>query len=157
MMSFLRGGMKPRSGVAAALVVAGTAVSAPCVVGFVFVAAAPADADPCDATIEDAVKDVFAAFPVEDVAEAEGPCVAFTLADGALCSAAVFAVPCDEAAADADAEPAAVELSVACGDDVAGAAAVAAGLASAAGFDAVCAVPELDGGVAVATTALTAC
>jgi hypothetical protein len=163
MMSFLRGGMNPRAGgVAAALVAAEAAVSAPRVmVGFVFAVAAPVDPAPCDATVADVVADFFAAaLADEEPVPAEEPCVDFMLADGAFSVpvGAAFAVLSDAAAAEDDAEPAGVDFSASAGDDaVAGAAAVAAGFASAAGFDAVCAVPELAGGVAVAITAFTAC
>jgi hypothetical protein len=161
MMSFLRGGMKPRTGNAAALVAAEADVSAPWVaIGFVFAAAAPADSAPCDATVEAVAEDFFVtAFPDDEPGPAEEPCVDFAVVDGALSVPAggAFAV-LRAAAADDDAESAEVEFSVvAGGDDVAGAAAVAAGLVSVAGFDAVCAVLELAGGVAVAITAFTAC
>jgi hypothetical protein len=98
-------------------------------------------------------------FPDDEPVPAEESCVDFAVADRALSApaGAAFAVLCD-AAADDDPESAAVELSaLAGGDEVAGAAAVAAGLVSGAGFDAVCAVPELECGVAVAITAFTAC
>jgi hypothetical protein len=157
MMSFLRGGMKPRSGVAAALVAAEAAVSTPCGVrGFVFAVAAPAAPEPCDTTVEDTVEDFFAAaFSDEDPAEV--PCAALAVSEDTLdpvVVAPVFAVL--SAAAEVDAEPVGAELPAGGGEDVAGAAAVAAGLLSVAGFDAVCAAPESEGGVAVAMTAFTA-
>jgi hypothetical protein len=161
MTSFLRGGMKPRADGVAAFVTAEAAISAPCVVvGFVFEVAAPVDPDPCDATVADVVEDfLVAVFPDDEPVPAEEPCMVFAAVDGALLVAvsAAFAVLCD-AAADDDPESAGVELSASAGgDEVADAAAVAAGLVSVAGFDAVCAVPELEGGVAVVVTALTAC
>jgi hypothetical protein len=157
-MSFLRGGMKPMT--AGAFVAAEAAVSAPCVaVTFAFAAADPADPDPCDVTVADVVEDFFAAaFPDDEPSAAEEPCVDFALVDGApaVAAGAAVAVLCEAAAGDDDAEPAGVDFSGSAGGD-AGAAAVAAGFASVAGFDAVCGVPELAGGVAVAITAFTAC
>jgi hypothetical protein len=154
-MIFLRRGIKPRAGGGAAAF-----GSAPCVVGFIFAATAPAPSDVCDATVEAVVEDFFAtAFPDDEPVPAEELCVVFAAVDAALSVAvgAAFTVLCD-AAADDDPESVGTELSASAGgDEVAGAAAVASGLVSVAGFDAVCVVPELEGGVAVAITAFTAC
>ncbi len=156
MMSFLRGGMKPITGDAAAFVAAEAAVSAPgVVVGFVLAAATPAAPEVCDAV--EVVEEVLATvFPDDEPVSAVEPCVDFALVDGSFWVAvgAAFPVPSDAVAADDDAEPAGVDFTASAGDDDV---ADAAGFVSVAGFDAVCAVPELAGGVAVAVTAFTAC
>lgn len=170
-MIFLRGGMKPRACGEPAAVSAEATGAVACVAAGLLLEAPAASApdaaapDVCAAAFKDAVKAFFlAAFASKAAGAGEEPCAAFAFDWGAPCpvEVAASAVPLDVGVAAADdAEPSGVDLtalSVPAGDgEVAGSAAAAAGLVSVAGFAAVAAVPEPEGGVAVAITAFTAC